>query len=366
MENNKQLKPLSNSGVIERPPYPKDWIAGQETGIELVDIIKKDNWSNYLPSNERQIFKYFDSFACVTFSALNCVETQINFMVKHNLIPDEKLQKLKEWGYFDENGNFNVSDRFTAKMSGTTKLGNYMTNIWESIRKDGLVPEKMWPAGSEFVWDKYYEEIPQEIKDFGKNFLEIFQVNYEFVVVYDSDYAERIKKHLQQAPLHIAAPVCPPWNTDKVLEACGDRKASHATMIYGYTDSDYFNDFDHYNPFQKKLDWEYYIPFAIKGVVTISKDKEDVELKNPGKFTKDLCIGMRSPDVKRLQDALKSLNIFPKEVISTGYYGRITQVAVREFQSKYQVAGLEELSSVYGRRVGLKTRSKLNEIFKNL
>lgn len=80
-------------------------------------------------------------------------------------------------------------------------------------------------------------------------------------------------------------------------------------------------------------------------------------------FARDIVFSETSDEVKALQNALKIDGAFPKEVKDTGYYGKITQQAVKDFQKKYKVAPSWELWLVNGRRVGAKTRKKLNELF---
>jgi hypothetical protein len=61
------------------------------------------------------------------------------------------------------------------------------------------------------------------------------------------------------------------------------------------------------------------------------------------------------PEVVALQNCLKYEGVFPTDVASTGYFGRITEIAVKEFQAKY---GIETVGIV-----GPITRAKLNSIF---
>ncbi len=80
-------------------------------------------------------------------------------------------------------------------------------------------------------------------------------------------------------------------------------------------------------------------------------------------FGFDLAFGQKSDEVRKLQIALKIDGTFPKSVGETGFYGEITRKAVLDFQKKYGVASFAELLLVNGRRVGAKTRRKLNELF---
>lgn len=72
-------------------------------------------------------------------------------------------------------------------------------------------------------------------------------------------------------------------------------------------------------------------------------------------FNKDLIIGNRSDDVKRLQQLLATDKSIYPEGLATGLYGPMTQKAVRAFQKKY---GLPQVG-----RVGPATRAKLQQVF---
>lgn len=88
-------------------------------------------------------------------------------------------------------------------------------------------------------------------------------------------------------------------------------------------------------------------------------------------FETDIELGQTTDEVKALQTALLIDGEFDRDLYTQllkgnnlGYYGDITRQAVRAFQFKYKVAPASELNEVNGRRVGLKTRIKLNQLFK--
>lgn len=71
-------------------------------------------------------------------------------------------------------------------------------------------------------------------------------------------------------------------------------------------------------------------------------------------FTKTLRRGSRDPEVSRLQEFLKGLpDIYPEGLV-TGYFGPLTESAVKRFQETYSI---ERVGIV-----GPKTRAKLNEL----
>jgi hypothetical protein len=346
------------NGVLIRKNLPTDWISGQETGITFVENVKDAQWDNYLPTDEKQSYPTFDTSCCVTFSALNCVETLLKRLLTLKLIPEETKIWLDVNGYFDDNGNINFSDRFSAKMSGTTVNGNYLGAVWDSIRNDGLLPEKDYLFyGS--TWNEYMSEIPQNLKNKALKFKEKFNVMYEWITIKDQ-YLPMVtlSEHLKQSPIQVATATCMPWNTDQIINGCGIR-TNHATMIYGFTDK-YTKDYDTYNPFRKKWGLDYAIPYAIKAVIEC---KQLIEKPKPVKYTflAKMELGQHSSDIVALQDLLKKEDCFPLTVNSTGYYGEITRQAVLKFQKKYKVANAIELAYVNGKWCGAKTLQVLNQ-----
>jgi len=353
-----------NSGVLIRVK-PTDFRVGAESGI-IFESRTDGDWSLYKPTDELQYNKYFDSMACVTFSALNIIEFQVNWMIMTNKIPEEKVLRMKELGYIDENGRFNCSDRFTAYMSGTTKNGNYLDAVWDSICKHGLLPEKDWKFEGDFDWDKYYEDPGQERKDKAKLILEILEIKYEWVLTGAGTLSqiqlEILAEHSKQAPLQIAAPVCPGWNSNTVILPCGKTQSEHATAIHKIGEN--IHDYDHYVPFEKVLSKYYYIPYVMKGVVTLKKEPVVAPVeKFSFHFTHSVRLGDNCLEVKQLQKALQLNGCFPSTVNTTGYYGTITQLAVRKFQEKYKLANMFTIRFINGRWTGPATIKKLNQLY---
>lgn len=357
-----------NTGFIEKYPEPLEFIAGKETGIAYKENVPGANWLEFLPTNERQAFAGFETAACVTFSSHNIIETQVGFMVKMGLIPADKLQLLKNWGFFDANGKFNCSDRFTAKMSGTTWRGNTLQAVWDCIRNNGLVPEAMWPAGGA-NFDEYYMEIPQNVKDFAKKILDIFDFQYEWIVVGNCGQGDLayLRNHLKQAPLQLAAPVGATDPNGVVLNP-GVCTAQHATQIYGIDDN--ILQFDSYDPFKRKLVLNYPMPWIMKGLLSLKNlPSQPVDPSPFGHiFTVKISYGeMGSEETRWLQKAflrLKQNGKFNPSVtpLVTGNYLERTKQLVKEFQIQYNLASAADIAYINGRWVGPVTRAKLNEL----
>lgn len=223
---------LENSGVI-LGQRPEDYIAGASP-IPFEERVPSGDWKPYLPPGERQFSRNVDTMACVSFSAHNCIEMQMKFYGKE----------------------VNLSDRFLAKQSGTTKMGNFLYLVGDTLRKQGGVPEEYWPAPKDFTWDSYYAEIPINIKMEGYKLLDSWDIKYEWL---PDVKKETLKQHLKQSPIQVVIP-------------------GHAVTLITSTDQvDTY--FDHYEPYQK----EYTSPFqaALKYVVTPrTKNMSNEEVRN--------------------------------------------------------------------------------------
>jgi peptidoglycan hydrolase-like protein with peptidoglycan-binding domain len=103
------------------------------------------------------------------------------------------------------------------------------------------------------------------------------------------------------------------------------------------------------------------------------KTKEFLEkISLPGEFIqiekiswdRNLTLGMRGNDVKKLQEILISEGVWPRpDIKPTGYFGSITQAAVIRFQEKHFSEILEPLGLKKGTGfVGPSTRAYLKTI----
>jgi peptidoglycan hydrolase-like protein with peptidoglycan-binding domain len=77
--------------------------------------------------------------------------------------------------------------------------------------------------------------------------------------------------------------------------------------------------------------------------------------------TKNLSPGSRGQEVKALQSILVEQNIIPSKYV-TGYYGKITETAVKSLQSKYNIVNYGTPSTTGYGAVGPKTRKVINSL----
>jgi hypothetical protein len=221
---------MKNFGLLlEQEVRVKDWQLGGITGIIPEVLQPSADWTEYLPVYEPQLIN-FDTMGCVTYSALNCLETLYN----------------RRYGIEE-----NFSDRFIAKASNTSLNGNYLSTVAETIRSHGLVAEKMWPFDAN-NWTEYMKDIPIEVIQAGQNSLDKYKVNWEWVVERD---AKTVMEALTYSPLQVTVYA---WNSPKDgIYQKTTKTTNHAVMLYAYKKYEYWMIYDHYDNKIKKLAWDF-------------------------------------------------------------------------------------------------------------
>ena len=211
---------------------PEDWVAGSIGALSFEERNPSGDWRPYLVAKEYQKAKE-DSMSCVSFSAISSIEMQEKFLTG--------VER-------------NYSDRWIAKMSGTTVDGNWLWKVGDTIRNLGLVAESSYPAPANFTFAQYHAEIPeakkQELLKEGQAWKQKWDVKTEFINTSIGMWytvKEDLMKHIKHAPLQIVKP-------------------GHAIVNF-LCEQDIVNYFDTYKPFEKKLAYSN-IQTAYKYVLT--------------------------------------------------------------------------------------------------
>lgn len=344
----KKIKVGQNTGVLFVNPFLTDWIAGVASGITYKELLPSGDWSPYRPTDEAQFRRgFFDTMSCVTYAGLNSVEEQCNFLMASGAFSEKQVAKLRDLGVIDANDKFNFSDHFSAIMNGTTANGNYLQAFWDSARKDGLLGQSKDPITADAVEniDQWLDpaKVSQAQKDIAKELLKILSFNYEWVLIGQEDN-NLIAKHLKHAPLHIATPVAGGWNTEDIIQNDGRVQLDHATSIMKINPALYTGILDHYDPYSKKLAPNYFLRYAVKGVVTVVPEvitppaptisytfNQDLKFRDGGTGTKKFT------DVQTLQKILIAEGYL--KTTATGLFWTQTQNAVVRWQVANGVPG---------------------------
>lgn len=234
---------MENHGII-LGQRPQDYMAGAFTFISYGERNPSGDWRPYLPVKEIQYGKE-DSLSCVSFSAANALEVQIKHQTGQEI---------------------NFSDRWLAKMSGTTREGNWLYKVGDTVRKFGMVLETDYPTSPNYTFDQYHADIPEplysELIEKGKAFLRQWDVKTEFVPA----TKEAMLKHIKHAPLQIVLP-------------------GHAILNF-LCEQDVVNYFDTYAPHEKKAPYAN-VEAAYKYVLTpkdMPEPKKFLKINDGGKI----------------------------------------------------------------------------------
>lgn len=224
-----------NFGIIKANVSPRDWVFGSSTPLYKGGLENKlADWKPYLPVKEKQKYKGLETMACVSFSACNCLET---------------VYKYK----YDKELNF--SDRALAKLSDTTKWGNYLYKVADMAR-EGLLTEQNWTypySGAEYTWDEYYEDIPTDVLKDRKYNKASMEINHEWVE--KEDFIEA----LRYSPIQVT---CYAWfkGDDGLYHRFNGKDENHAVMLVKAKKGEYWEIFDTYpnseGEYIKKVAWD--------------------------------------------------------------------------------------------------------------
>ncbi len=273
-----ETKEFKNYGIILGESSPTTF-AGGTIPHEVRNPL--GTWESFVPEGEWQVSDNGDSMSCVTFSALNSIETQEKFLTGNQV---------------------NYSDRWIAKMSGTTRNGNYLDKVAETIRTYGLVLESSYPTPKEFTWDEYHQEIPEsllsQLKAEGQEWLTKWDVKYEKAGI----DKKSLQFQLKQSPVQV---VIPGHAVENILSD------SKTDII-----------FDSYNPFIKDIPPYYSKIISAMKIVLYKKE----QALDPDMLFLDLKFGDTGKQVLKLKRALTRLgwmsadgDVYDNDLVRTVY-----------------------------------------------
>jgi len=262
-----------------------NWIGNITNEIKLLN---DGNWDDYRTVHEIQ--NNPETWGCLLFSGLDCIEPLFMYHLRNHLIPDEYVKWLTDNNYFID-GFINFSEAYNYQFADVKEgTGTHIYKANDAIRL-GLIPESLYSFKDYFIDKKpITSEMNRLVKEFNKRFI----INWYWV----EDINVAIKGSPIQGIVHFA-------NGDGILKPEG--KHDHAIMIYNQ--NGYYSIDDSYIQRDKKYNKNYVSNF-VGYTLTINKSNMNVE-----KFLKE-------HDLKWIRNS------------NTGAFGRILQNKLRVIETQ--------------------------------
>lgn len=324
--------PNLNNGFIEEKVKQLVERGDYFLGAGDVDVLTDGQWDRYSSKGELQRRNDRDKMACVTFSGHNGLEEIINFYIsqeKNQLATQEQIDILNVFRAFGliKDGECNVSDRYTAKMSGTSIRGNSQQIVANSIRHNGLVAEDKWPYVND--WDEYYKPILPEIIKLGRQFVEYIDITYKW------EYPVYFDKANKRSPVQTSVCADSRWNNGGIIPR-NDGQKNHAVVNDGFVMYQYRKIADSYEPFKKQTAWNFSLGMGMIFFITLKK-----KFSNQGEIDK---LQKSHPGLRYVQDVEGSGAIY--ELTSTGlrHYSpsELNNDYVRDLEAKKILVGVSQ------------------------
>jgi hypothetical protein len=242
------------------------------------------------PTGEQQNVN-FEKMHCVSESACNAIETNLNYLIKLESAgqADKNVAELlKLFRYFGliKDDKCLLDTNYVAIGSGTTMRGNSQERVADFIRHYGLVPKGTLPDMP--TWNQHYfrpgvkingNSMPQEVLDRGKKLVQFIEFNYEWVA--PKNFNSSYRFGAIQTSGHMPAPV----KNDIYQYSYNQR--NHAMQVDHET-PEYKGLFDSYNPFAKKMAHNYNFGYgmlytaSLKRPLNIFNEAEIAKLQKRG------------------------------------------------------------------------------------
>lgn len=236
-------------GFVEPSIAPEEYTFGGRQVLG-VPINPSKNWEEYLPEPEIQRNAQFDTNSCFIYGSLNQIETVIRFF------------QIQKGDYKD----VNFSERFTAYFADWSPVGGNPHNVYQSVRHEGLLPEKVLPFSSDishanYILDEMSEAYCKLALEWG------WTIKHDWLFTKDdTNKHELLDTALAYCPVAVSVRA---WEQDKNGIYIKDKGASdtHWCLVYRHNSDGTWAVYDTYEGVKKTLSADYDFGFAKRIVV---------------------------------------------------------------------------------------------------
>jgi hypothetical protein len=222
--------------------------------ISLPKIVRNPSgdWTNFLPTFERQHGSGWDSYSCTVYGALNAYEALIKLL---------------------ENVEYNFSERYNANLIEIEPPGADPKEAAQSIHKDGVVLQVDLPFVDNEKEFKSPRPMTEEFKAIGRTWLGKYDFQYEFVFENNSNRTtklELMKEYLKYGTLCVSVEA---WTqNDKGEYISTGRGNNHWVMLVKIDEQNRPVIFDSYENDIKTLSANHDIRYCMRYHLTTLKE----------------------------------------------------------------------------------------------
>lgn len=255
---------MKNQKIQDGFRYPeiteKDYVLGAERSAPFEAINESGHWVKDLPEPEIQRRNY-ESYGCTNWATLEQLEALIHYL-------------------FLTYENF--SERFQAIMSGQQENGNDPQKVYEGIRLHGVLPDVRLPFTDDIrSWAQYFSPFPmtKEFLDEANKFIQEYEFKHEYIFHQNANLSPTEKqqlllKALKRSPVGISVYAWAQDNSGMYVRPPGEKDV-HWTLLVGAVEGQYWIVRDSYEPFMKKLKWDF-LPDVAKGIYLRKKTPGEI------------------------------------------------------------------------------------------
>lgn len=238
-------------GFVEVAPTKVDYVLGGPSQAKKIILSEDRNYIPYKPVFESQKRNGVDTYACVVFSGLNNME-----------IVMKKLYGI----------DINFSDMYQAGMTPVRPYyGTNYSNFWDSVRKNGIVLEADYPWTTQDAYE-YVKTPPQNIIDLGRQFLDTYEIEHEWVDSGGCD-PNKLYNALIYGPLQASV------NAEATYTLKYSDVTNHSISIVASVKGVNFTILDHYRELYT-VPWNFYFGSAKQATILRKKKSQLVMIVN--------------------------------------------------------------------------------------
>ena len=225
-------------GLFIEPPKGTDYVAGDgNLGSEIIN--PTGNWEPFIIDWEHQAPR-FETNACASFGWIDAV------------------QALKK--HFD-GGQFNLSDRFLAKISGTDpKRGNSPQKVAQTFRENWSCLEEDWPMEGINTIEDYYKNPPDLLYSKAEIIKDEDEFGYHAIT---NPSLSKIKEELKRGAVCMSVALL--LDEDGLWYRPQGWKDTHWVWVLKVNDNGTANIKDTYEPFKKTVRADFIPQVAYRG-----------------------------------------------------------------------------------------------------